>query len=70
MARATKKNDKVNVFSNNNFSFNFNVSDSAVTRIVFYFVVLVAISKLLAMPFSDSETLIKLLSSFLSALGR
>lgn len=63
MKRAIKKDVKVNVFSHNTFTFDSN------TKVFLYAIALVVINKLLAIPFSDPDSLTKLLSSILSAFG-
>ncbi|PWM44170.1 MAG: hypothetical protein DBX47_05795 [Clostridiales bacterium] len=63
-----KKNVEVKILSDNHITFNFN-STPKISIIVFRAIMIVLIATLLAMPFSDTDTLMQWISSFLSALG-
>ena len=68
LKRAKKRDININLFSGNKVNVNFN-GDSKTSTIIVYAIVLVLVAKLLAMPSSDSNTLIQDISSLLSALG-
>ena len=75
MRRAKDEKRSVNIFSNIHVTLNFNGKSKAGTivscamAIAIILVAIVLAAKLLAMSFSDTDTLMYWLSSLLSALG-
>ena len=68
MRRAKDEKRSVNIFSNIHVTLNFN-GKSKTGTVVICAIAIVLAAKLLAMSFSDTDTLMQWLSSFLSALG-
>lgn len=70
LKRAKKRNVNITAFSGNKVNININFNGKSQTGAVIVYAIVIALAaKLLAMPSSDTNTLIQAISSFLSALG-